>query len=322
MLRDLPRVSDPNLLVGTGTADDAGVYRISPELALVQTLDFFPPLVDDPYVYGQIAAANALSDVYAMGGAPKTVMNLVGFPDKELPLTLLNTILKGGADKVAEAGAVIVGGHTVRDAEIKFGMSVTGFVHPDRIWTNAGAKPGDRLILTKPLGTGFITTAAKRNLCPPESLAAAIASMTMLNKAAAEALAGIPVHACTDITGFGLAGHAFEMAQGSGVTLAIDLSKLPLLPNVLDLFRAGCFTRASQSNYDFVKEGLRLEGQVDETLEEIAYDAQTSGGLFVSLPADRAGEALARIQAAGCPHAAIVGEVREREGETALVFRG
>lgn len=322
VLRDLPRPTDPNLLVGTETADDAGVYRIAPDLALVQTIDFFPPVVDDPYIFGQIAATNALSDVYAMGGVPKTVLNLVGFPDNKLPLDILNQILKGGASKCIEAGAVIVGGHTVRDAEIKFGLSVTGFVHPDRIWTNAGAKPGDKLILTKPLGTGFITTAAKKEKCPKESLDAAIASMSMLNKSAAKAAEGFTVHACTDITGFGFAGHAYEMAKGSGVTLVIDLAKLPIFPGVLDLVRQEFFTRASTSNYEFVKEGLRLEGAIDEVLEEVIYDAQTSGGLLISIPGEQAEKLLDKVKQAGCTHAAIMGKVKEREGECALIIRG
>lgn len=320
VLRDLPRNSDPNLLVGTETADDAGVYRIAPDLALVQTLDFFPPVVDDPYIYGQIAAANALSDVYAMGGVPKTVLNLVGFPDNKLPMDLLHQILRGGAERVTAAGAVIVGGHTVRDAEIKFGLSVTGFVHPDRIWTNAGAKPGDKLLLTKALGTGFIATANKKQQCPPESLTAGMASMVQLNRDAARVLADFPVHAVTDITGYGLAGHGYEMAHGSGVTIRFDLAKLPLLPGVLDLIRGNFFNRASQSNYDFVKDHLAYEGPVDETLEEICYDAQTSGGLLVSLPPDAVDTALELLLKV-CHATRMVGEVLPL-GKASLILRG
>jgi selenide,water dikinase len=321
VLRDLPRPNDPNLLVGTETSDDAGVYRVAPDLALVQTIDFFPPVVDDPYVFGQIAATNALSDVYAMGGIPKTVLNLVGFPDNKLPLDILNQILRGGASKVSEAGAITIGGHTVRDHEIKFGLSVTGFVHPDRIWTNAGARPGDKLILTKPLGTGFITTAAKKEKCPKVTLDAAIASMTQLNKAAAQVAEPFKVHAVTDITGFGLAGHTYEMAKGSGVTIVIDLNKLPILPGVLDLVRQQFFTRASTSNHEFVKEGLRLEGAIDETLEEVIYDAQTSGGLLISVAGEQAETLLVKVKQAGCPQAAIVGDVCRFDGAS-LVVRG
>lgn len=308
MLRGLPKPADENLLVGTETADDAGVYRLAPDLALVQTVDFFPPVVDDPFAYGQIAAANALSDVYAMGGVPKTVLNLAAFPDQHLSLDLLNRILAGGADRVAAAGAVVVGGHTIRDEEIKFGLAVTGLVHPDRIWMNAGARPGDELILTKALGTGFITTANKKEQCPPESLQAALDSMIQLNRSAAEIASRFTVHGCTDITGYGLAGHAFEMAEGSNVTLELFLNTLPLLPGVLDLVRKRFFTRASQSNYDFVKERLAGEGCVDEALEEVIYDAQTSGGLLLSVPADQAPSLLAELRAA-CPVAARIGRV-------------
>ena len=218
----MPQPTDPRLLVGTETADDAGVYQLSDSLALVQTLDFFPPVVDDPYLYGQIAAANALSDVYAMGGRPITALNLAGFPDKELPMEVLGTILRGGASKCQEAGCAIVGGHTVRDAEIKFGLSVTGLVHPKEFWTNATAQPGDHLVLLKPLGTGFVTTAAKKQQCPQATLEAALQSMTTLNKTSADICRAVGgVHSVTDITGFGLAGHSYEMAHGSKVTFEI-----------------------------------------------------------------------------------------------------
>jgi len=317
----LPTLSDPNVLVGTETADDAGVYRLGNDLALVQTLDFFPPIVDDPYQYGQIAAANSLSDVYAMGGVPKTALNIVGFPDDQLPLEILGEILRGSAEKCREAGCAVIGGHSVRDAEIKFGLSVTGVVHPARVLTNAAARPGDRLVLTKPLGTGFVTTAAKERDCPAETLAAAVASMAMLNKGGAEAMLAADAHSATDITGFGLAGHAYEMAQGSGCTIALDLGALPLLPGVEELVRKKYFTRASKTNRAFVEPGLRIEGKPDPIRLEVFYDAQTSGGLLASVPVDQAERMVAMARAKGCTRACIVGEVLPRQ-DAALILRG
>jgi selenide, water dikinase len=319
VLRGLPKATDPNLLVGTETADDAGVYRLTDDIALVQTMDFFPPVVDDPYLYGQIAAANALSDVYAMGGEPKTAMNLVGFPDNKLPMTILGEILRGGAERCQTANCVIVGGHTVRDAEIKFGLSVTGIVHPQKILANATAKPGDKLILTKPLGTGFVTTASKKQDCPEDTFAAAAASMIMLNKAGKEAMVEVGVNAATDITGFGLAGHAFEMAQGSGVTIAIDLPALPFLPGVEKLIERRHFTRATKSNKSYVADGLRVEGQPDPIRLEILYDAQTSGGLFISVPAHKTKALVAALQQKGTLTAAVVGEVLVKQDVSLIV---
>jgi selenide,water dikinase len=321
VLRGLPKVIDPNLLVGTETADDAGVYRLTDEIALVQTIDFFPPVVDDPFIYGQIAAANALSDVYAMGGTPKTALNLVGFPDDKLPLTLLGEILRGGADRAKEAGCVIVGGHTVRDAEIKFGMAVTGLIHPQKILTNAAAKPGDKLVLTKPLGTGFVTTAHKANDCPAEAFDAAVTSMIQLNKAGCDAMLEVGVHSVTDITGFGLAGHAYEMAQGSGMTIVIDLERLPLLPRVGDLVRKGHFTRASKTNATFVESGLRIEGKLDPVRREMFYDAQTSGGLMISVPREKAEELIKACKSKGTLTAVVIGEVTAKQ-DAWLVVRG
>lgn len=321
MLRGLPKIHDPNVLVGTETADDAGVYRLTDDLAIVQTLDFFPPVVDDPFVYGQIAAANAISDIYAMGGTPKTALNLVGFPDDKLPLTLLGEILRGGAERAKEAGCVIIGGHTVRDVEIKYGMAVTGVVHPQRILTNAAARPGDKLVLTKPLGTGFITTAHKANDCPAEALDAAIRGMIQLNKAGCDAMLEVGVHAATDVTGFGLAGHAYEMAQGSGVTLVIDLERLPLLPRVGDLVRKGYFTRASGTNETFVAPGLRLEGKPDPVRRAVFYDAQTSGGLVICVSGDRAEDLVKACISKGTLTAAIIGEVIPKQ-DVWLVARG
>jgi selenide,water dikinase len=320
VLRGLPKVHDPNLLVGTETADDAGVYRLRDDLAIVQTIDFFPPVVDDPYVYGQIAAANSLSDVYAMGGEPKTALNLVGFPDDKLPLTVLGDILRGGAERCQAAGCVIVGGHTVRDAEIKFGLSVTGIVHPQRVLTNAAARPRDVLVLTKPLGTGFVTTAHKAGACPPEAYEAAVESMRALNKPGKDAMVEVGVHSATDITGFGLAGHAFEMAQGSGTTLAIHLGRLPLIPQVEGLVRNGYRTRASKTNAAYVGAGLRVEGRPDPVRLELFYDAQTSGGLLIAVAPDRADALVRACKTHGTLTAEVVGSVTARQ-DAALVVR-
>jgi selenide,water dikinase len=316
----LPKVDDPRLLVGTETHDDAGVYRLTDEIALVQTLDFFPPLVNDPYVYGQIAAANALSDIYAMGGEPRTALNLVGYPDDKLSLDWLGEILKGGAERCQAAGALIIGGHTVRDAEIKYGLAATGIIHPNRIVTNAAAQPGDKLVLTKALGIGFITTANKAEACPEDVLQAACASMIQLNAGARDAMLQVGAHAATDITGFGLAGHAFEMAEGSRVTLIFELSRLPLLPGAEHLAHRPYVTRASGTNAAYVAAQLRIEGEPDPVRLEFFYDAQTSGGLLISVPADRAEELVRLAVEKGASAACIVGEVTSRT-DVALVVR-
>lgn len=321
MLRDLPKLTDANVIVGPETSDDAGVYRLTEDLAIVQTVDFFPPVVDDPFVYGQIAAANALSDVYAMGGTPKTALNLVGFPDQELPLSLLGRIIEGSAERLALAGAVILGGHSVRDAEIKFGLAVTGLIHPQQVLTNAGAQPGDLLVLTKPLGTGFVTTANKKGSCPAEVLAAAVQSMIQLNKPGMRAFRRVGVHAVTDVTGFGLAGHAFEMAQGSRVTIELHLAQLPLLPGVEPLVEAGFFTRARKSNRQFVDPGLKIEGEPNPVRFEIFLDAQTSGGLLVSLPEERVDAFIQQALAEGCLAAAVVGRVLPEQLPYRLIVR-
>jgi selenide,water dikinase len=317
----LPKIDDPNLLVGTETHDDAGVYRLTDDIALVQTLDFFPPVVNDPYVHGQIAAANAVSDVYAMGGEPKTALNLVGYPDDKDPgLTWLGKILEGGAERCHAAGAVIVGGHTVRDAEIKFGYAITGIIHPQRIYTNAAAKPGDRLVLTKPLGTGFVTTAHKADACPPELFQAACTSMIQLNQPGRDAMIEVGAHAATDVTGFGLGGHVFEMAEGSGTTIILELSKLPLLPGAEALARKPYLTRASATNAAYVAPSLRKEGKLDPVRLEFVYDAQTSGGMLISVPADRTEDLIASAKAKGALVAVVIGEVVER-GDVALILR-
>ena len=320
-MRGLPKFSDPNLLVGAEHFSDAGVYRISEHLAMVHTVDFFPPLVDNPFVYGQIAAANSLSDIYAMGGQPKTALNIVGFPDDQLDLAILQEIMRGGAERVHAAGAVVVGGHTVRDAEIKYGLAVTGWVDPDRMITNDRAQVGDTLVLTKALGTGFITTAFKANRCPDQVLEAACSSMIQLNAAGCTAAIEVGGHAMTDITGFGLAVHANEMAEASGVSIVLELHRLPLLPGAAELARQGNQTRASATNRQFVEPGLRREGNLDRTWLEFVFDAQTSGGLLISVAPDRAEELITRAHANGAAAAAIVGSVVAKESNVSLIVR-
>jgi selenide, water dikinase len=313
-------MTDARVLVGTETHDDAGVYQLTDDLAIVQTIDFFPPVVDDPYVYGQIAAANALSDVYAMGAEPRTVLNLVGYPDDELgDCDWLARILSGGAERCTAAGAVILGGHSVRDKEIKFGLSVTGLVHPKRVFTNAGAKPGDKLVLTKGLGTGFVTTANKKGDCPPETLKAACDSMVQLNAAGRDAAMAVGgVHAITDITGFGFCGHAYEMAEGSNVTLSINVNALPLLSGAekLTAFR----TRASKTNREYVEPFMRLEGRIDPVRIEFLWDAQTSGGLLISVEAGKADALVEAARKRGATRTVVVGEVMAK-GSCSLLFR-
>lgn len=301
VLPGVPRLSDPNVLVGFDTADDAGVYRLNSECALVQTVDFFTPIVDDPWTYGQIAAANALSDVYAMGGKPLSALSVLCYP-KDGDLDVLKEILRGGAEKMIEAGCVVLGGHSVDDPEIKFGYAVTGVVHPERFWTNAGARPGDVLVLTKPIGTGAITTALKRGMAKDEHVQAAIDSMARLNHVDAEA------HGCTDITGFGLLGHAREMALASGVTLEFDAEAIELLPGALDYSAAGARPSGQKNNREFVSRVVKIEGAIEDALEALLYDPQTSGGLLLS-------------QAPETAAGPVVGRVRER-GEAAIVVRG
>lgn len=306
MLRGLPTFDDPNLLVGPEHFSDAGVYRVREDLALVQTTDFFPPLVDDPYTFGQIAATNSLSDVYAMGGRPITALNIVCFPDKELPIEVLAEILRGGAEKVAEAGAVIVGGHSLRDAEVKYGLAVTGVVDPRKLVTNRGARPGDRLILTKPIGSGVLTTARKKGLIDDAALAEATAVMTQLNAAASGAMVANAASAATDITGFGLIGHAFELAQASGVSLRLCASAVPLMTRVVELAEGGCLTRAHKATLEYVGGALSAEGVPASLLGALA-DAQTSGGLLISIAPQRAAVILETIRRAGNTSVAEIG---------------
>ena len=278
----MPASSHPDLLVGPEHFSDAGVYRLSETIAIVQTTDFFPPLVDDPFTFGQIAAANSLSDCYALGAKPTTCLNIVGFPDKDLPIEVLSDILAGGANKVAEAGAVIVGGHSVRDSEIKYGLAVTGVVHPKEFFSNAGAKPGDVLILTKPIGSGIMASAAKNDKISQEVFAEAIEVMVALNADAATLARKLGAHAVTDVTGFGLIGHAYQMAEASGVTLTIEAGKVLLIGPTLDLARQGNVTRAWKSTLESIGEGFRAAG-VEDALVQVLADAQTSGGLLMAV---------------------------------------
>jgi selenide, water dikinase len=318
VLRQLPRPTDPRLIVGIDTADDAGVYRLDDETALIQTLDFFTPIVDDPYTFGQIAAANSLSDVYAMGGRPLTAMNIVAFPMCSMDNQVLLAILQGGQAKVSEAGAVIAGGHTIEDAEPKYGLSVTGIVHPDKIWTNANSRPGDLLILTKPLGTGILATAARAEMFA-DGVAAAELSMLTLNKAAAETAARFTVHACTDVTGFGLLGHLSEMAVASGTDIEIDSLSLPVLPEALEAAQMGLVPAGAYANRDYLT-AVAIKSTVAGNLRDICFDPQTSGGLILSLPEDEAEQALTALIAAGVSAAAIIGRVREKGGGKIYVY--
>ncbi len=320
-MRNLPKFDDPNLIVGAEWFSDAGVYRLAENLMIVQSVDFFPPLVDDPFLFGQIAAANSLSDIYAMGADPKTALNIVGFPDDKLDLDILGEILRGGADRVSEAGAVIIGGHTVRDVEIKYGLSATGIVTDERLLTNRQASPGDALVLTKAIGTGFITTAFKAGRCAEAVLAAATASMAQLNKIGRDAALAHCAHATTDITGFGLGGHAGEMAQASGVTLHLEVRKLPILPGAAELAQSGNHTRASSSNRSYAESITRVEGTPDATGIKMVFDPQTSGGLLISVPEKSAEKVVAQARDAGAEASCVIGFVTEQEGETAIVVQ-
>ncbi|MCP4723413.1 MAG: selenide, water dikinase SelD [bacterium] len=308
----LPPNEDPNLLVGTSTADDAGVYKLTDDIALVQTVDIFTPVVDDPYDYGQIAAANSLSDVYAMGGKPLTALNIVGFPKKTVDLEVLAEILKGSADKVKEAECTVAGGHTVVDDELKFGLSVTGVVHPDRIMMNAGARPGDKLILTKPLGMGILSTALKNGKLPEEIIKKITVIMAELNKTAAEAMDGFNVNSVTDITGFGLMGHANEMASGSNVSMVLDAGSIPYLREAYEMTKEGGYIPGgSTDNKNFLSDKVTFTDNIDDHERIIFFDAQTSGGLLISIGSESADEYLALLHERGIEYAAIIGEVIE-----------
>ena len=310
MLGKLARQHDPNVLVGFDKSDDAGVYQLTPELALVQTIDFFTPIVDDPFTFGQIAATNALSDVYAMGGTPRSALAMVCFPEKSDP-AILERILAGGLSKMVEADCTVIGGHSVRDPEIKFGYSVTGTIDPRRVFTNSGAMPSDILIVTKPLGTGIIATAIKKGLAQPQWIESATRAMTTLNKAAAEICLKFDVHAMTDVTGFGLVGHAREMALGSGVSLRLRASAIPLLPGVRECVARGFIPGGLHSNREFAAGCVECDPAVPEELSTVFYDPQTAGGLLVSVSSTHADTLIKELQASGIA-AAEIGEVLPR----------
>ncbi len=305
----MPLISDPNLIVGMERAEDAGVYKLTDELALIQTLDFFTPIVDDPYSFGQIAAANALSDVYAMGGQPLTAMNIVCFPQKTMDMSILTDILKGGLERMHEAGVVLVGGHSVEDTELKYGLSVTGTIHPDRVVLNNGARAGDRLILTKPLGTGIISTAIKGDMASEEAIASIVKSMTTLNNKASEQMQAVGVNACTDVTGFGLLGHASEMVEGTDVGMVIDSKAVPYFMEAKELTEMGMIPGGLHRNRDFRKNMIDIAESVPQYLADILFDPQTSGGLLIAVPEGKAADLLERLKKEGVKEAVIIGEV-------------
>ena len=303
--------SDPNLLVGFDKSDDASVYRISDELALVQTVDFFPPIADDPYTFGAIAATNALSDVYAMGGEPKLALNIMAVP-ADMPKEVVHEILRGGYDKVYEAGALITGGHSILDPEPKYGLAVTGFVHPDRVLTNSGAKPGDVLLFTKPIGIGILTTAAKAELADEATMAKALRLMTTLNKSARDAMVKYRVHACTDVTGFGLLGHTCEMAQGSDVQITLRTGDMDLIGESLEFARMGLLPEGMYRNRQFAEKYVD-GGAVELAVQDMLYDPQTSGGLLIAVDPDDAPALFAELQSC-VPSAQCLGTVEEYKG--------
>jgi selenide, water dikinase len=308
------------LLVGLNTSDDAGVYRLREDLALVQTLDFFTPVVDDPYIFGQVAAANALSDVYAMGARPLTAMNIVGFPVGKIDMSVLAEILRGGADKVKEAGAVLIGGHSIHDNEPKYGLSVTGVVHPDKVLTNAGAKPGDVLILTKPIGIGIITTAIKRGVVPQEVIDVAVTAMTTLNNKAAEAIQEVGVSACTDVTGFGLLGHAGEIAKASKVGMEIWSAQVPIIKETWDYVAQNIVPGGTRENLQHLEQFVTFGSEIDTNTQLILADAITSGGLLISVPEEKSTQLQEALQRLGTLESAVIGKVTDKKpGKIAVV---
>lgn len=311
---------DPAVLVDARSFDDAGVYRIAPDLALIQTVDFFTPIVDDPYDFGEIAAANALSDVYAMGGTPRTALALVCWPPSGLDPSILGRILAGGVAKCAEAGCAILGGHSIQDEELKYGLAVTGTAHPDRLWTNAAAAPGDAVVLTKPLGTGILTTALKAGAVAAGEIGAAVESMKRLSASAARIGAACGVRAATDVTGFGLIGHAAQMADASGVTIAFDAAALPVFDGVPELGLAGHVPGGGRANRAYFEPRVRIDDAVDEGIRLAAFDPQTSGGLLLIIAGARADELVGRLRSEAWTAAARIGEVTRR-GDVAVEIR-
>jgi selenide,water dikinase len=315
----LPLIHDPNLIVGLEKADDAGVYKLSEDLAIIQTIDFFTPIVDDPYTFGQIAVANALSDVYAMGGKPLTAMNVVCFPIKALDISVLREILRGGLEKMKEAGVALVGGHSVDDVELKYGLSVTGVMHPSKVVTKTGAKAGDKLILTKPLGTGIISTAIKGRVAGEETMTKVASHMATLNKVASEAMQEIGVNACTDITGFGLLGHACEMIQDSEIGMKIRTASVPVFAEAMEFAQMGMIPGGTYRNKEFRSSMVKMPTEVPEYVQDVLFDPQTSGGLFIAVSAAKANLLLSRLHEAGVVEARIVGEVVGQPKERIII---
>lgn len=308
-LIDIPVFSDPRVIRGMESLDNAGVFKLTDELAIIQTVDFFPPLVDDPFTFGQIAVANALSDVYTMGGKPITAMNLVCFPVETMDPAILRDILRGGADKLMEAGAVLVGGHSIDDPVLKFGIAATGTVHPRNLLTNSGAEPGDRVILTKALGTGISITAAKARQADEQTLGTVIKSMTALNKSASILMLEAGVHCATDITGFGFLGHTIQLANNSHVGIRIDSRAVPLFPRVLEFTAKGCCPGGLYRNRDFYGTSVKAGNDISADLLDVFHDPQTSGGLLICVPPDKAGGLLNKLRESGVTEAAVIGEV-------------
>ncbi len=313
-------MNDPNLIVGMERADDAGVYKLFEDLAIIQTVDFFTPIVDDPYMFGQIATANALSDVYAMGGRPLTAMNIVCFPIKTMDISILQEILKGGLEKMREAGATLVGGHSVEDSELKYGLSVTGTIHPSKVLTNVGAEVGDRLILTKPLGTGIINTAIKAGMAKEESIEMVTNYMARLNKTASEVMQELGARACTDVTGFGLLGHAFEMIQGTGKGIIIHASSVPIFPEATSFAEMGLVPGGTYRNRDFRIHQVDIDPDVSPYLLDILFDPQTSGGLLIAVPGEKAEKMVKKLKERGIDEAAIIGRVVDEPKERIIVL--
>ena len=318
VLRQLPEVTDKNLLVGIKSADDAGVYKLTDDLAVINTLDFFPPIIDDPYTFGQISAANALSDVYAMGGVPRLAMNIVAFP-ASLDLSILQEIISGSTDKLKEAGVLLIGGHSIEYKEVKYGLSVTGLVHPQKVITNAGAKPGDKLILTKPIGVGVITTALKNGKIKPEDVQDVIDSMKTLNDKASAIMQEVGVNACTDITGFGLLGHAMEMAEASSVSMIFKVQDIPFFPKAIELVKkTKNHPKTIKSNREYLASNVRMSDDIKPEQANLLYDPQTSGGLLIAVSPEKSQQLVERLSVAKIL-AAIVGEVVEKRTPAIII---
>jgi selenide,water dikinase len=319
ILKNFKPPQSENLLVGIDGVDDAGVYKLNDDLALVLTVDFFPPIVDDPFLFGQVAAANALSDIYAMGGKPVTALNILAIP-AQMPADFIAEVLRGGADKIAEAGAVIAGGHTIKDMELKYGLAVTGTIHPNKIITNGGAKVGDNIILTKPLGTGIISTAVKQNKAGKNQVESLNISMTALNKTAGEAIVEFGANAATDITGFGLGGHAFEMANNSGISIELDFSSLELLPGAIEYAELGALTGGAGANRSYLEGKIEFDRSLDKNAHDIIYDPQTSGGLLISIDKNKSDSLLDYLSGHDV-NARLIGRAVEKKDKAVIINR-